>query len=154
MADSTLPVNRFFAAYLQFVDQQDGARVQFIVLPPVAGRSNTAGAPLPRWHHKLCWFERMQTVTTPRPRWIFEVSDSPPGRSIFERTGYYAARNNWLAAAPVVVRTWQSDVREICEREKTPYALLNLLQKKAAVRDIVIAGPPTAPQVVTSPVSS
>lgn len=147
-AATPLPPDRFFAAYVQAVNQVTGDRRQFMVLPPVDFQPGTPG-----FHHrgKTVWWERLQTLNAQRPRWSFHSETQESAARAINR---YARNNLWLYAEPVVIGVQPVSVRQWIKERKTPYSLINLFQRVADRRGLVISGPTSKPQVVTPPPTS
>jgi len=140
--DDALPRDRFFAMYVQAVHQISGTRHQWMVLPPIDVPDR------PGFSNTVVYWERIQSLDKQKPVWRMQASADGSAMSI------YSNRNLWRYAEPIVVRVRPFDVRKWITEAKTPYDLISLLQRAATRKGLVIAGPTSKPQVVTSPPSS
>lgn len=143
-----LPVGRFFGMYLQTVDQMDGERKQFLVLPPITDLS------LGSKSGRIVWWERAQFVSSPRPKWSLAWEGNGSYSSFWSRVQSYAKNDRWVTSEPIVVKVTPAEAKQWIIDKKTPYDFIRRLEKRARLRNIQIQGPTSVPQVVTAPPSS
>lgn len=137
---------RYYAAYLQSVNQISGSRWQALVCPPIPKQE---GDEFPAtFAGRFIWWERYQTVDKQRPKWVRYLEAghvNPSQRLAVEGSGM-----NWQVADPIVVHVLRDDIAEWLKDSKTPYPLIRILERRAVARNIQIQGPTSKPQVVTS----
>lgn len=145
-----MPNAKYFAMYLQSVSTETGGRYQSLVLPPI--RREPGDEFSPYLEDKFVWWWRFQTLGKQRPKWQRYIETSGSMTPLTDLSRFQGP--GWQLADPILVEVRRVNVALWLRSHDTPYPLINLLEKKAALQNIRIQGPTSIPQVVTPVPSS
>jgi hypothetical protein len=124
-----------FAAYVE-VTMRTAAdhrrRRQWVILPPLPARLAPGDSPISGY---LSWFERTQQTASHRAMWQYHTDGSGNfKRSLQRDLGLYEA-DGWSLTIPdggiLTCEIHPTELAQILVERKTPYRLLNRLQKVA-----------------------
>lgn len=119
-----------FAAYVEMVEESgpNRRRKQWVVLPQMPARLAPGDSPITPY---LSWFEREQRSSSHRAVWSYHVDASGLFRRSLSETIEMKMASGWTLTLPEMItcEVHPTELAQILKEKKTPYRILQRLQK-------------------------